>query len=339
MENTSHGTKVTPQFFFFSLGVLVSLVVVVASFLNLAFETLNAQFPDILNGAYTYGYNTYEYSGMRTGVAMLIIVFPVFLILSTFWNKLASAALFHGNLVIKKWMLYLIVFLSSCIIITDLVTLVNYFVSGEITTRFVLKVAVTLITAVLVGGYYLTFLMDEKFEKRIRMYACILASVFILTGIIYAFSVMGSPMKQRQYRMDNRRVTDLQSVQYQVINYWQQKEKLPESLDELKNPLSGFSMPVDPQYQKGFVYEYTKTGKMSFSLCATFSLAMPQGVSEYPSYGGVYMDVGVREPAVSAVAPYPGGVNDSWNHEAGRTCFSRTIDPDMYPVFPKAKNQ
>ena len=334
MENTSHSTKVTPQFFFFSLGVLVSLVVVVASFLNLAFETLNARFPDILNGAYTYGYNSYEYAGMRTGVAMLIIVFPVFLVLSKFWNKMASVALFHANLVIKKWMLYLIVFLSSVIVITDLVTLVNYFVSGEITTRFVLKVVVTLVTAMLVGGYYLTFLTNEALEKRVRIYVSIVASLFVLAGIIYAFSVMGSPMKQRQYRMDDRRMTDLQSLQYQVINYWQQKEKLPESFADLKDPISSFMVPVDPEFQKGLVYEYIKTGKMSFQLCATFSLPMPEGVTEYPSYGGVYMDIGVREPAMTS-APYPGGVNESWDHEGGRTCFSRTIDKDVYPPFSK----
>ncbi len=331
MENTSHSTKVTPQFFFFSLGVLVSLIVVVASFLNLAFETLDARFPDILNGAYTYGYDTYQYSGMRTGVAMLIIVFPVFLVLSKFWNKMASAALFHANLVIKKWMLYLIVFLSSVIVITDLVTLVNYFVSGEITTRFVLKVVVTLLTALLVGGYYLTLLMNEKLEKHVRVYATITASLFVLAGIIYAFSVMGNPMTQRQYRMDNRRMTDLQSLQYQIINYWQQKEKLPESLAEFKNPISSFAVPVDPEYQKGLVYEYVKTGKMSFQLCATFSLPMPEGVSEY-SYGGGILGSSTRD---MMVAPFPGGVNESWDHEGGRTCFDRTIDKDMYPPYTK----
>jgi hypothetical protein len=334
MENTSSSTKVTPQFFFFSLGVLVSLIVVVASFLNLAFATLNARFPDILTGIYTYGYNTYEYEGMRTAVAMLIIVFPVFLVLSKFWTRMASVALFHANLVIKKWMLYLIVFLSSVIVITDLVTLVNYFVSGEITTRFVLKVLVTLLTALIVGGYYFTLLTNEALEKRIRVYTVLIASFFVVGAIVCAFSVMGSPMKQRQYRMDNRRVSDLQSLQYQVINYWQQKEKLPESLADFRDPISSFMVPVDPEYQKGFVYEYTKTGKMSFELCATFSLPMPKGISEYPSYG-IYTDMGVREPAVVSV-PFPGGVNDSWDHEEGRTCFSRTIDRDMYPPYPKS---
>ena len=34
--------------------------------------------------------------------------------------------------------------------------------------------------------------------------------------------------------------------------------------------------------------------------------------------------------------PYPGaGINESWDHQEGRTCFSRTIDKDIYPPYPK----
>ena len=35
--------------------------------------------------------------------------------------------------------------------------------------------------------------------------------------------------------------------------------------------------------------------------------------------------------------PYGGaGTNESWDHSEGRTCFSRTIDKDIYPPYPKA---
>ena len=39
----------------------------------------------------------------------------------------------------------------------------------------------------------------------------------------------------------------------------------------------------------------------------------------------------------SALEPYGGaGTNESWDHSEGRTCFSRTIDKDIYPPYPKA---
>lgn len=52
---------------------------------------------------------------------------------------------------------------------------------------------------------------------------------------------MGSPAQQRTWRLDDKRVNDLQNIQSQVINYWQQKEKLPMTLSELSNPMTGYS--------------------------------------------------------------------------------------------------
>ena len=332
MENTSVTHKVTPKFFFVSLGVLVSLIASVTSILNLAFETLNKRFPDILNGAYSYGYSTYDYASMRSALAVLIIVFPVFLALSSFWIRSVKKGLSHGDTVIKKWMLYLVVFLSAAVILTDLITLVNYFVSGEITGRFALKVVVTFIVAGLAGAYYFLELADKAERHHYRMIAAMSGSVISLAAIVCAFMVMGSPFTQRQLRLDERRTSDLQTIQYQVINYWQQKEKLPTKLSEVASPISGMVIPVDPEFEKGFVYEYTKTAPLTFELCATFALPMPKGVREY-SYGGGMMELPTKD--IASPAPYPGGVNDSWDHQSGRTCFSRTIDKDVYPPFTK----
>ena len=63
---------------------------------------------------------------------------------------------------------------------------------------------------------------------------------------------------------------------------------------------------------------------------------MPKGWVEnsgrgvYPMYSGVGTDVAVSEPAMY---PYPGGVSQNWDHKAGRTCFTRTIDPEIYKPY------
>jgi hypothetical protein len=129
-------------------------------------------------------------------------------------------------------------------------------------------------------------------------------------------------------------VGDLQNIQYQVINFWQQKEKLPADLAELVNPLSGNSLPVEPEFEKGNTYEHIVKGPLEFELCATFSLPMPKGWREYG--GGEVVPWPLVAYDKSYPYPYPGaGTNESWDHEAGRTCFSRTIDPDIYPPYPK----
>ncbi len=327
--------SLSPKFFFLSVGVLVTLVASVVSFLNLVFETLNKKFPDVLNASYEYGYNSWSYDSIRASLATLIIVFPVFFAVAYFWKKASRGELGKIDELVKKWLVYLVLFLVAVVVIVDLVTLVQYFVAGEITTRFIIKVLVVLLVAKLVGMYYLNEIdVLGRFKKIVPKMCMIMAPLLVIASIVWSFTIIGSPAQQRAWRMDERRVQDLQSIQWQVISYWQQKEKLPATLSELSNPMSGFSLPVEPEFQKGLSYEYVVQDDLAFSLCATFSADMIQGWQEYSSGGVMPMMTESRDMAVSSY-PYYGGTNESWDHEQGRTCFERTIDPDVYPPFEK----
>lgn len=338
----SNRSKMGIGFFFLSLGTLATLITTIVSFLGLLFETLDKKFPDVLNATYSYGYNTAQYDSMRASLATLIIFFPIFLVLTYFWHKVYKKGVSHIDETIRKWMIYLILFLSALTIAIDLVTLVRYFISGEITNRFLYKVAITLLTAIFVGGYY--FLVLNKKEKiwkfNIHFWSMLKGIVWVGLAIWFAFCVMGSPWTQRSLRLDEKRMQDLQGIQWQIINFWQQKERLPVDLKELVNPISGYSLPVDPDFEKGINYEYNilDAKLLKFELCATFAMPIPKGWQEY-SYGGVVplsgvaKDVAVSEPATY---PYPGGgTNESWSHEAGHACFERTIDKEIYPPFSK----
>jgi hypothetical protein len=121
----------------------------------------------------------------------------------------------------------------------------------------------------------------------------------------------------RLYRFDNQKVSDLQNIQWQIVNFWQQKHVFPKSLADIEDPISGFVVPKDPQ--TGEVYGYELGEGMSFQLCATFNAesqgpAQPQYYESFPSAKG----------------------EDNWQHPAGRHCFERSIDPDRYPPFEKA---
>jgi hypothetical protein len=342
METSIQKSKITPKFFFISLGIVVSLITSVVSFLVLLFESLDKKFPDVLNSVYQYGYNSYNFETIRASLATLIIFFPIYLLISHLWLKECKGDIGQLNQTLRKWMIYFIIFLATLVIVIDLVTLVNYFISGEITTRFILKVVGALAVAFLVDFYYLFRIKNEDFNseksKKLGLVSLVI-SIFIFIGfVVWSFVVMGSPASQRAWRLDEKRVNDLQSIQYQVINYWQQKGKLPVSISNLSDPMSGFSIPMDPEFDKGKNYEYKildSKDNMSFELCATFSKDMPNGWQEN-NYGGGVMPM-YKETSDVAVSSYPyqGGVNESWDHKTGRTCFSRTIDKDMYPVFKK----
>lgn len=340
METSLKNPKLTPRFFFISLGVLVTLITSVSSFLILFFEALNKKFPDALNSVYQYGYNSYNFETLRASLSTLIIFFPIFMILSYLWNRESREDIGYYNLIIRKWMVYLILFLASLLIVIDLVTLVRYFVSGEITSRFILKVSGALFVGLIVDFYYSLKMKNINFNsvrsKKWGMVCGVVSTILFLGLIVWSFSVMGSPKEQRAWRMDEKRVGDLQNIQYQIINYWQQKEKIPEKLSDLSNPISGFSLPVDPEFEQGKVYEYIAKENLSFELCATFTADMPKGwiESSYSNVSGpMYAGSDVK---ISSSVAYPaGGVNESWKYNIGRTCFTRTIDKDIYPVFEK----
>lgn len=329
-------------FFFLSIGVLASLITTVASFLNLLFATLDKKFPDVLNASYQYGYNTYDFESIRSALSTLIIFFPVFLVLSYFWKKVYNSGVSSIDEIIRKWMLYIILFLSSLVIIIDLVTLVRYFIAGEITNRFIFKVLGTLLVAVFVGVHYIFELKKKEkfFVFSVGITSAIKSTAWVILLIWFAFSVMGSPFEQRKLRLDDRRIQDLQRIQWQVVNFYQQKEKLPESLEALKDPISGYALPVDPEFQKGINYEYAvlDAKALKFKLCATFALPIPEGWNELNSYDGVRPLPGYAEGKDIASYAYitpPSGVNESWKHEAGYTCFERTIDKEIYKPYPK----
>jgi len=335
--------KLTPYFFFVTLGVLIALITSVSAFLNLVFETLNHVFPDVLTDSYRTGYYSYAFDAIRSSLSILIIFFPIYLILENRWYTAATKTLTHFDEILRRWAIYLILFLASLTVLIDLVTLVRYFVSGEITTRFILKVAVTLIAAAIVGWYYIRRLRNPL-ETTWNVWITIKAIVIVLAAIVWAFTVIGGPGSQRTLKLDQRRLDDLQSIQWSVINYWQQTETLPTDLATLATPLSSYIVPRDPEFQKGKEYEYRAIDATSFELCATFSAPMPEGW--VPNSSGGYMgDVAMTEPAMlgtpAAMSSRPAMApkQDTWAHDIGRTCYTRTIDPVFYPPFPKPEKR
>ncbi|MDO8492603.1 MAG: DUF5671 domain-containing protein [bacterium] len=323
MEPTTK-SKTTARDFFLYLFAVIILYVSFGSLLSLLFDYINHLFPDALS-------YTDPYSGsMRFSIAILIILFPIFLVTTWFLNKDLRGNPEKQDMGIRKWLLYLTLFVASGIVIGDLVTLVNTFLNGEITPRFILKVLAVLVLSGLALWYYLLDLRGKYLENpKLGHTFGIVAGLLVLVSIVGGFFITGSPQSQRLVRFDQQKVTDLSTIQWQVINYWQAKQKLPVTLLDLKDPLSGQIIPIDPQSK--IAYEYKVMGPLSFEMCATFN-------KESLSAAGARTTM----PAVPAPINKGGYDNigqnlevDNWQHGVGRTCFERTIDPQLYPPFQK----
>lgn len=311
--------KLSPKDFFLYIGAMVTLYASAVAFINLWFEYSNNLFPDALQ-PYQDPYSTL----IRIALAALLVIFPLYLFLTRINNQDIRRNPDKRSLPLRKWLIYLTLFIAGITIVVDLITLINYFLGGDITARFVSKVAVVL---VVIGGIFAYYFYDlrgawERNARQSVMFGWI-AGALVLGSIVAGFFIIGSPTSQRDLRFDQQKVYDLQNTQWQIVSYWQQKERLPGVLADLQDPISGFIVPRDPE--TGEEYVYSVTGVLSFKLCGTFNRPTPENMR-----GQILTKpMPASEPGV---APY---VEDSWQHEAGDQCFDRTIDPDRYPPFRK----
>ena len=118
---------------------------------------------------------------------------------------------------------------------------------------------------------------------------------------------------------DEQRISDLQSMQSEIIIFWQSKDRLPETLNELGDDIRGVIIPTDPETKEK--YTYRVLGDTTFELCAIFNIDSNS-------------DVGLR-----GVRPHKPQYQENWEHGAGTTCFKRHIDKELYnknnPSLPR----
>ena len=136
--------------------------------------------------------------------------------------------------------------------------------------------------------------------------------------IVTGFFFVGSPKEERMRRFDEQRVQHLQQLQWNIIEYWQGKNKLPAQLADLSDPTRGVIVPNDPETGESYGYEIK--GTESFALRATFQA---QTITESVSPR-------IAKPIPEASTGIQGG--DVWTHGPGRVCFDRKIDKDFFKL-------
>ena len=300
--------KTTAKDFFLHLGAMIALYAGTIALLNLLFRVINVAYPQVER--------FYFSPPISLPVATLIVVFPLFLFLANILQKSYVAEPLRKEMALRKWLIYITLFIAGIVVTGDLVTLIYYFLDGrELTIGFLLKILVVLVVAGSIFGYYTDDLRGKLTGSRRNMWR-IIATVLVLGSIISGFAVIGSPKSQRLARYDEQKVADLQNIQSQILSYWQAKQVLPANLEDLRDPFSYYSIPTDPQTNEA--YEYRVTGNRSFEICTDFNLESSQ-VAEKARISNAYYYVGME--------------NENWQHAEGRQCFSRTVDPDRYPTL------
>lgn len=297
-------TTNTARNFALQLGALVALYVSLSALIAVIFGVINVAYPDQAEGYWAY---ESAQQGIRFGVAMLIVFFPTYIVLTRSVNQIRRKET-GTYLMLTKWLVYLSLLVGGAILLGDLVAVILTYLNGEITLRFIYKALALLLV---IGAAFSYYIQDARgfwndHEKESVLYAAG-ASVVVVAVLILGFMHSDTPQEVRQMRLDQEQITALSDMDWRINDHYQLNKTLPESIGDL---YIGIPVPEAPEGREA--YEYNVIDEDTYELCAVFA---------YPS---VQTGMEVARPTMmpengSMKNPY-----NNWDHGAGRTCFERT---------------
>lgn len=294
MENTAKN-------FALQLGSLIALYVSIGSLLALLFAVINVTYPDEAEGYYAYESAS---SAIRFSIAMLIVFFPAYAVLTRLVNRIRRSE--QGTyLTLTKWLIYLSLLVGGSVLLGDLVATIHTFLNGELAIRFVLKALSVLIV---VGAAFTYYVLDARgywqaHEQKSITYGGVTA-VIVICALILGFMNTETPQEVREMRLDEEQIRALGDMEWRIEEHYRINSAFPESIDEV---YSGIEAPTAPEGRDQ--YEYRVVAEDAFELCAEFA---------YPSTPGV----AIARPVIEGEGiknPY------NWDHGEGRWCFTRYI--------------
>lgn len=310
--------KTTAKDVFLYLGIIITLSVSVGNMISIIFTALEKVFVDPLTTMYV---NDVYNDGTRMALASLVILFPLYVLLS--W--LASGDVIKNpekkELLARKITIYIALFVTTCTLVGTLISVVYIYLGGELSVLFWWKAFTVFVLALSVFGYYFyTLRRDYKIVTKTPMIITIVASLLVLSAVIYSISILGTPAEMRKRKLDDQRLSDLSSIQAQVFNEFRQNKVLPKTIENIVDPFGGFVLPKDPTTKENYEYVVMKsTLPAEFKLCANFETV--RNVTNGSN------TTKIDSPITQQY--YPGDMSPFWNHEAGRVCFTRTITQDI----------
>jgi hypothetical protein len=126
---------------------------------SVLFSLVDLWIKDPLSPSYYYSGTYYQMAG---SLACVIVAFPIYLLvmryivaeLESHPEKLESA--------VRKWLTYIALLIAAGVVVGDSITFLTYLLRGELTSRFVAKVATVLVMSGGVFWYYLGSLQKRS---------------------------------------------------------------------------------------------------------------------------------------------------------------------------------
>ncbi|MBP9717210.1 MAG: hypothetical protein KBD44_00665 [Candidatus Pacebacteria bacterium] len=295
----------TPRNVILQVGSLIALYLTASFLLTLVFGLINITYPSPSESYWEIESAT---ESIRLGIAMIIVFFPTYLVLTRLMNRyrrVENGALYQN---ITKWLIYLSLLIGGLVLLGTLVTTIHAFLNGDLTTRFLLKAGAVLVVVGMAFHYYLLDVRGfwVKEERKSVMFG-VGAVLLVFLAIAFGLKNIETPSVVREMKLDEAQINDLRNIQYQVESFMVlSSSTLPATLDVAYQDV-GMNVPAAPEGREDYTYEKTDKG---FKLCATFSR------SNVPNE---YADTSYIDPAARIKNP------ENWNYKEGRYCFERVV--------------
>ncbi|MBU4031063.1 hypothetical protein KJ756_02825 [Patescibacteria group bacterium] len=282
------------KYAFFYMLSLVALIFMSLTTGMIVFQIINKKIVDVIQSR-----GQFSSDQLKFAISALIVSAPIFYITARqIFKNLFSGALDKDSQ-IRKWLTYFILLISSVVMTGWLIAVVNAFLDGELTLKFILKALTAIGIAAIVFTFYLYDIKRENVmgakDNVIRAY--FYGSLAIVIAVFASsLFIVESPTATRDRKMDNEVLSKLQSLDNSIRNYYLENEKLPVDFGEL---MAEFSYLGDKDFKE---LEYVVKEEKTFELCANFRIS-----NEDES--DISHDIYGKE----------------WRHDAGRQCFERKI--------------
>lgn len=274
---------------FFALGFSVSGVI------SIIYAFIEKFIKDVAEYSYySYGYGE---SIVKYGISSILAAGTVYIIIMWYISKLLYKGSIPENSKARKWLTYIVMFFAAATILGDLVTIFYNFLGGEMASKFFLKALIVLIIAGAIFGFYFwdmkkRDIMGKKYKIN-SIAGIILISVFLILIIAPFFSI-SNPFEARKQNIDDATVSRLTRIDNSIKNFYQENNRLPSYLSDLKSSESYYVLKDDDIKDIGYKIK-NKTG---YELCTNFLADSKEDIYYY---------------------------NKEWQHKKGSKCFSKEV--------------
>jgi hypothetical protein len=261
----SHNAK----YAFYYLLSLAALIFTALSVGMIIFGIIDKTVIDALN----YGsYNSVD-GQLKFAISALFIAGPTYYLLSRLLNLGLHKKELDLDSPLRRWLTYFIILVAAVIILGVFIGVINNFLSGELSVRFILKASAMLVIAASVFSFYFYDIKRKAVKDKdlVMIIFSLVSATIVLAVFVAAWFFVESPKLARAKRLDAIVVNNIYQLENAVNSYYAEYKRLPINLEEIKNSSNIYldeKSLVDPETKQ--VIEY-KTGEGNkFSFCTVF---------------------------------------------------------------------